>query len=162
MATIVFQLQFFTSSSSEDFYIYHKSSVNIVSDNFLVELVLSHSQNSINSLSTGRCLSMPCNFKSLISKHVLLIQFMNTCEITFRWIPQNTFDDKSVNFASVNGVRQQAITRANVDSVLYHHMASLGHNELTCLWRTKSHGMFNVKWRKCNLKINLPRFIKVS
>ena len=61
-------------------------------------------QNSINSLSTGRCLSMPCNFKSLISKHVLLIKFMNTCEIAYRWMPQNTFDDKSVNFASVNGL----------------------------------------------------------
>ena len=45
-------------------------------------------------------------------------------EITLRWNPIDLTDDKST-------FRQQAITWANVDPDLCHHMASLGHNELT-------------------------------
>ena len=46
-----------------------------------------------NSLVPGWC---GWNFKSVISKHMLWIKFMSTCcEIVFRWMPQNTFDDKS-------------------------------------------------------------------
>ena len=35
-----------------------------------------------------------------------------------------------VNIDSGNAVKQQAITWANVDSDMYRHMTSLGHNEL--------------------------------
>ena len=46
-----------------------------------------------NSLAPEWCGS---NFKSVISKHMLRIKFMSTsCQIDLRWIPQNTFDDKS-------------------------------------------------------------------
>ena len=44
----------------------------------------------INTLAPGRCGS---NFKSLMLEHMLWIQFMNTCEIAHRQMPQNTFDD---------------------------------------------------------------------
>ena len=40
-------------------------------------------------------------------------------EIALRWTPLNLNDDKST-----------LITWSNVDPVLLHHMASLGHNEL--------------------------------
>ena len=43
-------------------------------------------------LAPMRCDS---NFKSVISQHMLWIKFMSTCEVVLRWIPQNTFDDKS-------------------------------------------------------------------
>ena len=47
----------------------------------------------INWLAPGRCGS---NFKSVIFKHILRITFIKaSCEIAPRWIPQNTFDDKS-------------------------------------------------------------------
>ena len=35
------------------------------------------------------------NIKSVISKHLLRIKFMSTCEIALRWMPQNTFGNKS-------------------------------------------------------------------
>ena len=48
----------------------------------------------INSLAPGRC---DFNFKSVISEHMLQIKFMTSTsvEIALRWMPQNTFDDKS-------------------------------------------------------------------
>ena len=52
------------------------------------------------SLVPGRCSS---NFQSVISEHMLLIKFMRTLEISVRWMPQNTFDDKSTN-GSGNGL----------------------------------------------------------
>ena len=49
-----------------------------------------------NSLTSGRCGS---NFKSVFFKHTLWIRFMSTsCEIAFRWMPQNTFDVNSTLF----------------------------------------------------------------
>ena len=47
-----------------------------------------------NSLAPGRCGS---NFKSVISKHIIWwINFMSTsCEIVLKWMPQNTFNEKS-------------------------------------------------------------------
>ena len=46
-----------------------------------------------NSLAPGTCAS---NFKSVILEHVFRIKFVSTfCEIGLRWMPQNTFDDKS-------------------------------------------------------------------
>ena len=48
-----------------------------------------------NSLVPGRCDSTS-NFKRVIFKHMLRIKFMSTsCEIAHRWLPHNTFDDKS-------------------------------------------------------------------
>ena len=106
------------------------------------------------SLSHGRNGS---NFTSVISKHMLRSKFMSiSCEIALRWSPQNTFDDMSTlaqvmawcrqapshylsqcwpRPTSLDEVlldatwRQQAITWANVNPVLCHHMASLGHKE---------------------------------
>ena len=46
----------------------------------------------LNSSSPGRCGN---DFESVISKHMLQIKFMSTCEITLRWMPWNTFDGKS-------------------------------------------------------------------
>ena len=40
------------------------------------------------------------------------------CDIALRWIPQNTFDEKST-----------LVTSDSVDPDLYYHMASLGKNE---------------------------------
>ena len=48
---------------------------------------------SFISLDPGRCVS---NFKSVISEPMLRIKFMRTsCDIAFRLMPQNIFDDKS-------------------------------------------------------------------
>ena len=47
----------------------------------------------INSLAPGRCDS---NFKSVISKHMLRINFMSTyCGNALSWMQQDTYDDKS-------------------------------------------------------------------
>ena len=46
-------------------------------------------------------------------------------------MPQNSIDDKSTLVqVRVGAIRQQAITWANVDPNLCHHMAWLGLNEL--------------------------------
>ena len=46
-------------------------------------------------------------------------------------MPQNLSDDKSTLAEEIFGVvRQPAITWANVDPDVCHHMVSLGHNEL--------------------------------
>ena len=44
----------------------------------------------VNPLAPGIC---DGNFKSFICEHILLIKFMTTCEIGFRWMPQNTIND---------------------------------------------------------------------
>ena len=64
---------------------------------------------------------------------MLQIEFMNNaCEIAFRWIPPNIFDDKwTLVQVMAFSWWHQAITWANVDPNLSRHMASLGHNELT-------------------------------
>ena len=47
-------------------------------------------------LPTHICVTRPQWVKSVILEHILRIKFMSTsCEITFRWMPQNTFNDKS-------------------------------------------------------------------
>ena len=43
------------------------------------------------------------DFKSVISEYMLRIKFMSTCEIAFRWMPRNTFDNKSAS-SSGNGL----------------------------------------------------------
>ena len=44
------------------------------------------------------------DFKSVISEYMLRIKFMSTfCEIAFRWMPRNTFDNKSAS-CSGNGL----------------------------------------------------------
>ena len=47
--------------------------------------------NRINSLTPERCGS---NFESVISEHIML-RIWVLAEIIRRWMPQNTFDDKS-------------------------------------------------------------------
>ena len=60
------------------------------------------------------------NFKSVISKHPLLIKFLG---IALRCLPINT----------CHVVRQQAVTWAIVNPNLYRHNAPLGYNEITAL-----------------------------
>ena len=54
--------------------------------------IILHTIVTINSLAPGRCGS---NFKYVLSKHMLQIKFMSTCEIAVRWMPKNAFDDKA-------------------------------------------------------------------
>ena len=54
----------------------------------------------VNSLVLGR---YDRNFESVISEHMLWIEFMSTsCEIILRWMPQNTYDKS--NIGSGNGL----------------------------------------------------------
>ena len=85
------------------------------------------------------------NLKSVISKHMLQIKFMsNSCEIALYQMPQNTFDDKptlvQVMACCLTAWRQQAITWANVDPDLCHHIASQGHHQL-CKYKNNC-----IKW----------------
>ena len=52
-------------------------------------------------------------------------------EIELRRMPPNTFGDRSVMACQL--VSQLGISCVNVDPDLWHHMVSLGNNELTCL-----------------------------
>ena len=64
---------------------------------------------------------------------MLRIQFIRTPrEIALRWMPQNTFDDKSA-VVQVMAWRHQtrAITLANDDQDQSRHMVSPAHSELT-------------------------------
>ena len=45
----------------------------------------------LNSLAPGRCGN---DIKSVISELILQIEFMDTCETTFRWMPGNVFYDQ--------------------------------------------------------------------
>ena len=59
---------------------------------------------NINSLAPGKC----SYFKILISGHTLQIKIMrNSSEISLRWMPQNTSDDKST-LVQVMGLCHQA------------------------------------------------------
>ena len=74
-----------------------------------------------------------CNhFKSVNFEDILCIKFMsNSYGIGLRWIPQNTFNDKSTL------VQQQAITWTNADPDLCGHMALWVKNnfrETTLMW----------------------------
>ena len=85
----------------------------------------------LNSLAPGRCGN---DIKSVISEVILQIEFMDTCETTFRWMPENVFYDQWT-LVQVMAWCCQATSHyrsggANVDPDLYHHIASLGHNEL--------------------------------
>ena len=74
----------------------------------------------LNSLVPGRC---GCNLKLVIFKLTSRLDILSiSCEIALRWMPKDFTDDKSTLV--------EVITWANVDPVLYLHMASLGHNEL--------------------------------
>ena len=73
----------------------------------------------VNSLTPGRC---SCNFKLLIFKPKSKTDILNIlCEIALRWMPQSPTDDKS----------SLVIAWTNVDPVLWNHISSLDHNELT-------------------------------
>ena len=73
-------------------------------------------------------------FPRVITKHMLWIKVRDTCEIVLRWIPLNTIDNR-LTLAQIVAwcPRLHAVTWANIDQDLCHHMASLGHNELM-LW----------------------------
>ena len=64
-------------------------------------------------------------FYWLVSSHLLTIMPSDECHGTYLKISQNWFRQW------LGAIRQQVITWANVDPDLRHHMASLGHNELT-------------------------------
>ena len=72
-------------------------------------------------------------FESLIFKCSLVINIMDISEgIVLMWMPQDHIDDKSTLVRLWHdAIRQQAIAWANVDLDLFHHMALLGHSELT-------------------------------
>ena len=101
------------------------------------------------SLFPGRCSS---SFESVISKYILRIKIMSTsCEIFHRWMPRNTFDDKSTC-----AVWQKAITSASVEPDL-------------CWTRLMSpYGVSRLKWvntccatRLCGIRMTLsgPRML---
>ena len=54
----------------------------------------------VNSLATGRCGS---DFEILISQ-LLLNSSLGTCEVAFRWMPQNFTNEKSIIIDSGNGL----------------------------------------------------------
>ena len=85
----------------------------------------------INSLAIG----YGTNFQNIIFQLIMQSSSLGTCcEIAHRGIPQNLFYGKWTLVQVMTwchyGIRQQAISWANVDSNLCHYMASLGHNEL--------------------------------
>ena len=81
---------------------------------------------AINSLAPGRCES---NIESIIFEFMSSwLIFSISCEIALRWMLQIFL--QMIGWG--NAIRQQAITRANVDPNLYQHMTSLGHNEFMC------------------------------
>ena len=85
-----------------------------------------------NSLALGE---FECNFRYVIFQGILLIDSWGiACEIALIWMSVDFTDDQSTFVqVMIGAVRQQAITWTNVDPDLWHHMASLGHNELRCI-----------------------------
>ena len=82
----------------------------------------------INSLSPGRCGN---DFKSAISEHMLRIHFMSTCEIAVRWMPQDTFDDKSTLVYVMAWCRQApSHYLSQCSPMTFAAMSLVGHNEL--------------------------------
>ena len=77
----------------------------------------------INTLCPGQ---NGCHFKDDISN----IWISN--KILLKYVPVSLIDDTYINIVSGYGsaIRHQAITWANVDQYLCHHIASLGHNAL--------------------------------
>ena len=59
-----------------------------------------------------------------------IIFMSSTCDITLRWMTQNTFDEKHWLRWWLVDVWQEAITWASVDPELCLHIMSLGHSEL--------------------------------
>ena len=82
-----------------------------------------------NSLAPGR---FEWNFRYIIFKRILVIDDGGiSCQLALIWMSLDFTDDQSTLVQVMLGaVRQQAITRANIDQDLCQHMASLGHNEL--------------------------------
>ena len=99
------------------------------------------------TLSPGRC---GRNCKSLIFEHILRINFMSTsCEIAFRWMPQNTFDDYSTLVWVVAWCRQ---TTSHYLSQCWPrstslHVALLSHSEL--IWYQWHQGPVSM-WKLSN------------
>ena len=71
-------------------------------------------------------------FYWLVSSNLLMIMPPDECDKTLPMISQHWFREW------LGAVKQQAITWANVESVTYSPMASLGHNELTNVTSIKS------------------------
>ena len=88
---------------------------------------------AINSLAPGRCGS---DYK--IKTHARIKFTSTSCEITLRWMPQNTFGNKST-LVQVMAHCHHPTSHYLSQCWPYvcYHMVSLGHNELTylaCLW----------------------------
>ena len=59
------------------------------------------------------------NFESVISEHMFRLKFMGIREISVKWIPQNTFEEKSIlPQVWVGPVMQLNITLANADPAI--------------------------------------------
>ena len=93
----------------------------------------------INTLAPGRhgfnssALGDVVVILSGISEHMLCITFVSNCEIALRWMPQNTFHDKSMLLQMMALFRQATshyLSQCSPSSVSP-YMASLGHTELT-------------------------------
>ena len=70
------------------------------------------------------------NFNQVILKQTFVIDSCSiSCEIDLKWMSRDLTDDKSI-LVQVMAWCCQAINWVKVDQNLYHHMASLGHNEL--------------------------------
>ena len=82
-----------------------------------------------NNMATWRC---GCNIIFLIFEPILRIDIVsNSCEITIEWIPRYVTDWSPSDQVMAWFRRQQTTTWANVDQVLWRHMASLSHVELS-------------------------------
>ena len=86
----------------------------------------------INSLAPGECDS---NFKCVILTHIIMVDILISCKITHSWMPQGDIDGDSTLVQVMDwATRQQAITRTNVDTVLWHHMAFRGADEFIVVY----------------------------
>ena len=96
-----------------------------------------------NGLAKGNCMMRRESFKfwfwvrlrfygKVIFNLILVTESWGvSCAIVFRWMSLDFTDDKSTLVQVMAWCRQAAITWANVDPDLCHHMVSQGHNELT-------------------------------
>ena len=66
-------------------------------------------QGKYDNVLAPKHIEMGSYFKPVISKHILRIEFPGTSfAITFRWMPQNTFEDKSILVPVMAWCRQAA------------------------------------------------------
>ena len=91
---------------------------------------------------------------ALMFKYLLQIEFLSTCEIVLRWMPQNYFDDKSA-LVKVLMAWYHQVTWANVEPDLCRYMASLlGTKSLPWLltpWLLAEPGHQQSKYWQCDI-----------